>query len=356
MNPFLHITGLTKRYGTITALQNLDLTVAAGEMFVLLGGSGCGKTTLLRCLGGFERAEAGRITLDGTDITDTPAYRRPVNTMFQSYALFPHMNVAENIGFGLRQAGLPRAEIATRVGELLQLIRLSDHATRRPDQLSGGQSQRVALARALARRQKLLLLDEPLSALDPNLRAETRAELIALQRALAMTFIVVTHDQEEALAMASRIGVMRDGALAQIGTPAEIYERPTSRFVAEFLGVPNFLPATVKEVGIRGTHLRLDGSASPIRVTMKGPLGQKILLALRPERLRLNGSDPNILEGTLHTSEYRGEAMQLTVRLADGTALRVHHPLTEGLATPLPDIGATVKLTFAPDAGIVLPA
>ena len=360
MSSSLRIAGLRKNFGPIQALRGIDLDVAAGEMFVLLGGSGSGKTTLLRCLGGFERPDAGRIELDGADITDWPAYRRPVNTMFQSYALFPHLDVGENIGFGLRQAGLKRADIAARVRELLRLVRLEDHASRSVDQLSGGQRQRVALARALARQPKLLLLDEPLSALDPALRADTRAELTALQRALGMSFILVTHDQEEALAIASRIGVMRDGVLEQIGTPAELYERPASRFVAEFLGAANILAATVKEVGYRGTFLRLDASPVMIRVGVKAPLGKPVCLALRPERLRLESPNVlqqgmNALDGTVCGIEYRGDALQVSVLLATGAVLRVNHLLTNGLDAAVVEMGAAVRICFAPDAAIVLP-
>ena len=361
MNTLLRITGLTKQFGSVAALRGVDLTVEAGEMFVLLGGSGSGKTTLLRCIGGFEKPDAGSIYLDGAEITRMPPHLRPVNMMFQSYALFPHMSVAENIGFGLRQpgwgqAGLPRAEIASRVAELLKLVRLPDYALRHPEQLSGGQRQRVALARALARQPKLLLLDEPLSALDPALRAATRAELTALQRQLGMSFILVTHDQEEALAMATRIGVMRDGALQQIGTPTEIYERPINRFVAEFLGAANILPAVVKEVGTRGTLLRLEGPGTAVRVAMKGPLGQKVTLALRPERLRLDGSAANTLEGVIHATEYRGEMLQVSVRMTDGTILRVNHTLADGAGAAIVQPGAAARVSFAPEAGIVLPA
>jgi putrescine transport system ATP-binding protein len=214
LSTLLRITGLTVRYGATRALDALDLDVQRGELFVLLGASGSGKTTLLRAIGGFVRADTGRIELDGTDLGPLPPHRRPVNTMFQSYALFPHMSVAANIGFGLRQQNVPRAELATRVAEMLDLVSLSGYGARRPAQLSGGQQQRVALARSLAPRPSLLLLDEPLSALDRNLRRETRTELVRLQRQLGIAFILVTHDQEEALTMATRIGVMRDGRLA----------------------------------------------------------------------------------------------------------------------------------------------
>lgn len=289
--PLLSVRGLTVRYGATTALEALDLDVQAGEMFVLLGASGSGKTTLLRAVAGFVRPDAGHITLDGVDLAALPPHKRPVNTMFQSYALFPHLTVAANVGFGLRQQGLGRAAIAARVEEMLALVSLPGYAARKPHQLSGGQQQRVALARSLAPNPRLLLLDEPLSALDRNLRAETRQELSRLQRQLGTTFIVVTHDQEEALTLASRIGVMRDGGLAQVGTPAEMYERPVNRFVAEFLGAANILPATLRANDADGAVLELPGLATSIRATISTP-GGTTLLALRPERLRLDDGGP----------------------------------------------------------------
>jgi len=228
----VRIEGVTKRFGAITAVDNVDLVIERGELFALLGSSGCGKTTLLRLLAGFETPDAGRLIIDGQDMTGVPPHRRPINMMFQSYALFPHMNVAENVGYGLRREGLPKPEIATRVAEALEQVRLSDYAARRPAQLSGGQRQRVALARALVKRPKLLLLDEPLAALDRKLREGTRFELVRLQEELGLTFVMVTHDQEEAMSMASRLAVMDLGRVVQVGTPHEVYERPRSRFVA----------------------------------------------------------------------------------------------------------------------------
>ena len=237
--PIVRIEGLTKRFGAVTAVDNVDLDVAHGELFALLGGSGCGKTTLLRMLAGFETPDSGRLFIDGHDMTAVPPHRRPVNMMFQSYALFPHMDVADNVGYGLRREGLPKAEIATRVVEALKLVHLEDLAARKPAQLSGGQRQRVALARALIKRPKLLLLDEPLAALDRKLREGTRFEIVRLQEQLGLTFIMVTHDQEEAMSMAGRLAVMDAGRIVQVGTPREVYERPGSRFVAGFLGIAN---------------------------------------------------------------------------------------------------------------------
>ena len=239
--PIVRIEGLTKRFGPIVAVDRVDLEIARGELFALLGGSGCGKTTLLRMLAGFERPDEGRLFIDGQDMTDVPPYRRPVNMMFQSYALFPHMDVAANVGYGLRRDGVKASEIAARVGEILSLVHLQDHAKRRPSQLSGGQRQRVALARALVKRPKLLLLDEPLAALDRKLREGTRFKMVRLQEQLGLTFVMVTHDQEEAMSMATRLAVMNAGRIAQIGTPHEVYEHPASRFVADFIGIANIL-------------------------------------------------------------------------------------------------------------------
>ena len=239
--PIVRIEGLTKRFGPIVAVDRVDLEIARGELFALLGGSGCGKTTLLRMLAGFETPDEGRLFIDGQDMTDVPPYRRPVNMMFQSYALFPHMDVAANVGYGLRRDGIKGPEIAARVAEILTLVHLQDHAKRKPSQLSGGQRQRVALARALVKRPKLLLLDEPLAALDRKLRESTRFEMVRLQEQLGLTFVMVTHDQEEAMSMATRLAVMNAGRIAQIGTPHEVYEHPASRFVADFIGIANIL-------------------------------------------------------------------------------------------------------------------
>ena len=239
--PIVRIEGLTKRFGPIVAVDRVDLEIARGELFALLGGSGCGKTTLLRMLAGFETPDEGRLFIDDQDMTDVPPYRRPVNMMFQSYALFPHMDVAANVGYGLRRDGVKAPEIAARVAEILKLVHLQDHAKRKPSQLSGGQRQRVALARALVKRPKLLLLDEPLAALDRKLREGTRFEMVRLQEQLGLTFVMVTHDQEEAMSMATRLAVMNAGRIAQIGSPHEVYEHPASRFVADFIGIANIL-------------------------------------------------------------------------------------------------------------------
>ena len=345
----LHIEGLTVRYGTTVALHGLDLSLESGELFVLLGASGSGKTTLLRSIAGFIQPDAGRIALDGTELAGLPPHRRAVNTMFQSYALFPHMSVAANIGFGLRQQHRRRAEIAARVAEMLALVRLEGFGARRPHQLSGGQQQRVALARALAPNPRLLLLDEPLSALDRNLRVETRGELVRLQKRLGTSFILVTHDQQEALTMAGRIGVMHEGRLLQVGTPAEVYERPRSRFVAEFLGAANILP-----VEVRDGALLLPGLGVMVRAAIPVAAGSA-LLALRPERVRIGNGAVNVVDGVVTERAYAGEALTHCVRLADGTEMRVTQALHDGLGADQPAVGATVTLSWQPEACIVLP-
>jgi putrescine transport system ATP-binding protein len=293
----VRIEGVTKRFGAITAVDNVDLVIERGELFALLGSSGCGKTTLLRLLAGFETPDAGRLIIDGQDMTGVPPHRRPINMMFQSYALFPHMNVADNVGYGLRREGLPKAEIATRVAAVLEQVRLSDYAARRPAQLSGGQRQRVALARALVKRPKLLLLDEPLAALDRKLREGTRFELVRLQEELGLTFVMVTHDQEEAMSMAGRLAVMDLGRVVQVGTPHEVYERPRSRFVADFIGIANILP-----------------------------IGDGRWLALRPEKIALCATRPDTahaVAGRIVDVAYEGDRSLYRVATDEGRALLV---------------------------------
>lgn len=339
----LDVEQLTVRYGPAVALDALDLSIGKGELFVLLGSSGSGKTTLLRTLGGFVPASAGRIMLGGQDITRLPPHRRPVNTTFQSYALFPHMSVAENVGYGLRRQGAPKAEIASRVLELLNLVRLREFASRKPDALSGGQRQRVALARALAPRPRLLLLDEPLSALDRNLREQTRQELLRVQAETGATFVLVTHDQDEALAMATRIGLLHQGRLEQVATPADIYERPASRYVAEFMGAANILPGRATQ-----GRITLDG-IGPIH-SAAAPDGA-LHVALRPERLAL-ATGINQVGGTIERNAYRGNAIEHTVRIGAVTLL-VSAPLTAGLgASPAP--GSAVTVSWPPEACVIL--
>ena len=345
----LSVSGLRVRFGAVVAIDRLDLSVAPGELFVLLGASGSGKSTLLRAIGGFVRPNAGRIELNGVDLAAVPPHRRPVNTMFQSYALFPHMTVADNIGFGLRMRGLTKPLVAARVAEMLELVRLQGFGARMPAQLSGGQQQRVALARSLAPRPALLLLDEPLSALDRNLRRDTREELVRLQRALGISFVLVTHDQEEALTMADRIGVMHAGRLMQVGTPAEVYERPNTRYVAEFLGAANVLPIAVRDgmIGLScGMTVRTAAAIPP----------DAAWLAIRPERIVIGDTDaPNRLSGIVVQRSYAGETLTHVVRLADDSVLRATTVLRHGLHAETADIGDAVTLSWQPDACIVLP-
>jgi spermidine/putrescine ABC transporter ATP-binding subunit len=347
----LVVSSLSVRYGPVRALDGLNLAVRAGEMFVLLGGSGSGKTTLLRSIAGFVQPDAGRIALDGADLLALPPHRRPVNTMFQSYALFPHLSVADNIAFGLRRQGLSRAAIRDRVADMLALVRLDGFGDRRPHQLSGGQQQRVALARSLAPHPALLLLDEPLSALDRGLRIETRAELLRLQRRVATTFVLVTHDQEEALTIADRIGVMHEGHMAQVGTPAEVYERPVNRFVAEFLGAANILPGTVEADGVTVT---LPALGVTVRSAIAGTPGPA-LLAVRPERLRVGEAElPNRLEGVVMDHAYAGESLATRVRLTDGSIVRVTRSLLDGAGAAQVAVGRPVTVSWHPDACILL--
>ena len=306
------VRNLTKRFGAITALEDVNLSVDDNELFALLGPSGCGKTTLLRALAGFEIPDAGEILLGEDDVTNWLPRQRPVNLMFQSYALFPHMTVERNIAYGLEMEKLSRNEISTRVTEVLSSAQLSQFADRKPDQLSGGQRQRVALARALVKRPKVLLLDEPLSALDKKLREEMQLELKRLQEEVGITFLVVTHDQEEALVMADRVAVLRDGKLAQVGTPKELYEHPNSRFVAGFIGQMNFLEGEAVDGGvhIEGAGL-LKGQSSH-----RGPAA----IAIRPERLTLsaNPREGNSLAGTVEDIAYHGTDLSVHLRTVGG--------------------------------------
>jgi putrescine transport system ATP-binding protein len=355
--PFLRIEGLRKRFGATEALAGVDLEVRRGEFFALLGGSGCGKSTLLRCLAGLEEPDAGRVLLEGEDITRAPPFARPVNMMFQSYALFPHMDVTANIAFGLRQDGMPKRAIAARVEEMLALVKLGGFGRRRPAQLSGGQRARVALARALARQPRLLLLDEPLSALDRNLREAMQFELVGIQQRSGTTFIVVTHDQAEAMTMATRLAVMDRGLLVQVGTPAEVYETPNSRFVAEFLGAANILDGTVTASDSDG--LRIVAAGMEILAPGAAAPGSRVVIAIRPERLRLIHGGlaegvPNRARGRLRDVAYRGEGFIFHVALEGGGELRVNQPnlrrASERPAAP----GDAVTVEWDRDAPVVL--
>ncbi len=343
------ITDLTVRYGPVTALAGLNLEIASGELFVLLGGSGSGKTTLLRTLGGFIEPTDGRIVLAGQDITRLPPHRRPVNTTFQSYALFPHMSVADNVAFGLRRQGVAKPEITTRVAALLDLVRLRDFAARKPDALSGGQRQRVALARALAPRPRLLLLDEPLSALDRSLREQTRQELLRIQQQTGTTFVMVTHDQDEALAMATRIGLLHNGRLAQIGTPADLYERPASRYVAGFMGNDNVLSAHALD----SNRIEIDG-IGPVQSHAAAP-SSAFWVAIRPERLRLTDTPAlNVATGTILTAAYFGDSADYAIRLDAGATIQLVQPLSSGFGPGLLAPGTPITVSIPPDALTIL--
>jgi len=355
-SPYLSLQHVVKRYapGAAAAVDGVSLDVAEGEFFALLGPSGCGKTTLLRLLAGFEQPEEGRILIDGTDMAGVPPYARPVNMMFQSYALFPHMTAAQNVGFGLRQDGVPRREIASRVAAMLDLVKLGRLAERKPHQLSGGERQRVALARALVKEPKLLLLDEPLAALDRKLREETRFELVQIQRRVGITFLMVTHDQEEAMSMASRMAVMSRGRIVQLGTPEVVYESPANRFVADFIGAVNLLTGRV--AGADGSRLLIESAETGGRFAVDHAAlapGSEVTVALRPEKLRLDGAGPNRLDGCLRAIAYRGEASTYEIELATGKTLRATLSNTARGRAPHA-VGETVALSWEPASGVVL--
>lgn len=305
MRPLLQIRNVSKAFGLVNAVEDVSLDIAGNEFFALLGASGSGKTTLLRMLAGFEMPSAGQILLEDRDISHVPPNKRPVNLMFQSYALFPHMSVRANIAYGLEMEHLRRAEINARVDEILSVIELAPYADRKPEQLSGGQKQRVALARALVKRPRLLLLDEPLGALDKKLRGAMQLELKRLQHEVGITFIVVTHDQEEALVMADRIAILKDGKLLQAGTPREVYEYPVNRFAADFIGVSNFFPGQSSPEGLRAA----DGTLIKVETQLRG----SAVAAVRPERIRLETGE-NSVAGTVVAMAYHGLDLQLHVQ------------------------------------------
>ncbi|HEY0234983.1 MAG TPA: ABC transporter ATP-binding protein [Afipia sp.] len=354
----LRVEGVSKRFGGFTAVDDLSLDIGAGEFFALLGPSGCGKTTLLRMLAGFEVPNEGRIFLDGEDIAPVPPHLRPVNMMFQNYALFPHLSVANNIAFGLKRASLPKDEIAARVGEMVALVRLQGLETRRPDQLSGGQRQRVALARALARRPRVLLLDEPLAALDKKLREDTQAELMEVQRRLGMTFVIVTHDQDEAMTVADRIGVMDEGRLVQVGAPRELYESPNSRWIAGFVGDINMVEGRVSANA--GGQITVTTDLGEIVATGNVAAGEAVCIAIRPEKVGLSQehdtpqSSPNAFAGELIDVGYLGGLSVYRVRLDRGPTLRVSMANTTRAASDSFAQGQRVVATFASDDCVVL--
>ena len=358
--PFLQIKNVTKKFGDFTSVYNVSLDIYKGEIFCLLGGSGCGKSTLLRMLSGFEGLTSGQIIIDGQDQAGIAPYDRPTNMMFQSYALFPHMTVEKNIAYGLKRDGLPRAEIATRVTDILSLVQMEGFATRKPHQLSGGQRQRVALARSLVKKPKLLLLDEPLGALDKKLREETQFELIKIQESLGVTFVVVTHDQEEAMTLSSRIGVMTAGEIVQVGTPREIYEYPQNRFVADFIGSVNIFEGRIAEDGESHVIVASPEAGLDIYVphSISGVIGQKVAVAVRPEKVVISkddlGSLRNKLIGTVDEIAYMGDASVYQIRLDNGKRVRVTQTnLTRSEESTL-NYGDRVNLGWDGSAGVVV--
>ncbi len=342
MNTAVEIENVTKRYGDVVALSSVSLAIEDNEFFTLLGPSGCGKTTLLRSIAGFEQLSQGDIKLFGDSIVDLPPNKRPVNTVFQHYALFPHLTVADNVGFGLQRQRLPSHEIASRVADILEMVQLGSYADRLPSMLSGGQQQRVALARALAPRPRLLLLDEPLSALDLKLRQDVRVELQQIQHDTGITFIFVTHDQEEALTMSDRIAVMSEGVLQQVGTPRQIYEAPDNRFVADFIGDTNLIDVQVTQVLDQCATCVLPGGASIACNNMAGASVGAGHLSVRPERVTLGPVDGSALQGEVSRLTYLGTDIHVTVALSDGGKMDVRVQNSDSAAIPQP--GSTIGL------------
>ena len=361
MKDFIRIRGLGKKFGEFVAVDNVDLDIERGELFSILGGSGCGKTTLLRMLAGFELPTAGTIEIDGVDVTNQPPYERHVNMMFQSYAVFPHMTVEKNIAYGLRKERTPQAEIAKRVDEMLELVQLQELRSRKPDQLSGGQRQRVALARALIKRPKVLLLDEPLAALDKKLRERTQFELMNIQDELGITFVVVTHDQEEAMTLSSRIAVMDGGQFRQIGTPKEIYEFPSNRFVAEFIGTINTFRGRV--TATEEDSINVDSSEAGVTLTALGEQrvekGQEIEIAIRPEKIFVSKEKPDdgdavCLPGVVDDLGYLGNRSLYRIRLESGKIVQVSSQNRRRSVTRFLEWDDKVWISWRPRSAVVL--
>ncbi len=357
--PYVQIDRVTKSFGDFKAVDDVSLKIYKGEIFCLLGASGCGKTTLLRMLGGFETPTSGRIFIDGEDMTGVPPYERPVNMMFQSYALFPHMTVEQNVAFGLRQDGVPRGEVAERVATMLELVKLGSFAKRRPHQLSGGQKQRVALARSLVKRPKLLLLDEPLGALDKKLREQTQFELISIQDKLGVTFVVVTHDQEEAMTLASRIGVMNHGEIVQAGTPSEIYEFPSCKFVADFVGSVNIFEGKLIEDEPEYVRIASEELGATIYVShgISAAPEAVVWAAVRPEKVFMSTGQPegtdNVVRGAVQDIAYLGDLSIYLVKLPTGKVVRVTQPNTSRHAEAI-SWDQQVYLTWDPSSPVVV--
>lgn len=326
---FIELQNLSKHFGEFVAVDDINLQIGRGELFSILGGSGCGKTTLLRMLAGFEAPTSGRILLDGVDITDKPPFERPVNMMFQSYAVFPHMTVEKNVAYGLRKDGLPGTEISAKVADMLKLVQLSDFAKRKPQQLSGGQRQRVALARALVKKPKVLLLDEPLAALDKKLREQTQFELMNIQDQLGITFVVVTHDQEEAMILSSRIAVMEKGRFEQIGSPKQVYEFPRNRFVADFIGTINMFEGKVTGAGEGELVVESSDAGTLLAETDEEfKTGTAVCIAVRPEKIFISQHEPDNdedtrLSGIVEDLGYFGNLSLYRIRLPSGKIVLV---------------------------------
>jgi putrescine transport system ATP-binding protein len=370
--PYVRIENVTRKFGDFVAVNDVCLDVRRGEIFCLLGGSGSGKTTLLRMLAGFETPTSGRIYIDGQDMSGIPAYERPINMMFQSYALFPHMSVEKNIAFGLEQERLGRDEIRRRVGEILEIVKMSQFLTRKPHQLSGGQRQRVALARALVKRPKLLLLDEPLAALDRKLREHTQFELINIQEQLGVTFIVVTHDQEEAMTLSSRMGVMDHGQIVQVGTPTDIYEFPATRFVADFIGSVNMFEGKLVEDESDFVRIRCDdlgGVVVYVNHGISSPPDAAVWVAVRPEKINISRQPPsmpegvhqpdagfgeNVVRGTVKEIAYMGDMSIYLVQAASGKTIRVTLPNIARHTDDRITWDETVYLSWHPGSPVVL--